>query len=85
MAAVTSDDRMGEVARPALLKVHVDVGGGLYGTVKLDVELFTPLDHSVEISDECSVFLFEGGDVLSSRATSDLVSFKGLNSCFSLS
>ena len=45
----------------------------------LGVEFFTPRDHSVEISDESSVVLLEGGDaVVSSQAllplevTSDL-------------
>ena len=41
----------------------MDVGGGsssVPGAVKLGVVLSTLLDHSVEISDEFSLFLLEG-------------------------
>ena len=46
----------------------VDIGDRLFsvlGAVTLGVELFAPLDYSVEILDECSVFLLEDDEVSS--------------------
>ena len=44
----------------------------LSGAVGNDIEFLTSLDHSVEVSDECSVILFKGGDVASTEALPSL-------------
>ena len=65
------------------MRQGVDVGSGLSslpGAVKLGVQLFTPPDHSVEFSDECSAFLHACffPSTASSWATSDFCWFRGL-------
>ena len=67
MAALTSDCRIEGDRSPCIKVWTLVVGCPVSDVVKLGVELFTPPDHSVEFSDECSVFLLEVGDVVSSQ------------------